>query len=63
MENKVQYEDVMATEDKKRVCVGALRCNVRAYETAVSYLMRPCFSVIQLQLYASQCESLTCVGI
>lgn len=22
MENKVQYEDVMATEDKKRVCMG-----------------------------------------
>lgn len=22
MENKVQYEDVMATEDKTRVCVG-----------------------------------------
>ena len=57
MENKVQYEDVMAAEDKKKnVSVWALRCNVRAYETAVPYLMRPCFPVIQLQLYASQHE-------
>lgn len=34
----------------KNVSVWAVRCNVRAYETAVPYLMCPCFSVIQLQL-------------
>lgn len=61
MEHKVQYEDVMAAEDlkeKKNLSVWAVRCNVRAYNTAVPYLMCPCFPVIQLQLYASQRDRL-----
>lgn len=49
MENKVKYEAMV----DKNVSVWAMRCNVREYDTAVPYLMCPCFPVIQPQLYTS----------